>query len=58
MTSMTPDDMRKMAMAGSAKSASPKNELPEKFANPATSKLVASVGSSAAKNVFEFALAD
>jgi hypothetical protein len=58
MTSMTPDDMRKMATSGGAKSASPKNELPEKYANPATSKLTATVGNDASKNVFEFSLQD
>ena len=57
-TPMTPEDMRKMAMSGGSTSSAPKSEIPERYANPTTSKLVASVVDDASKNVFEYALVD
>ena len=55
-----PEDMRKMQMAGGGKAAdlTPKSEIPEKFGNPTTSGLVATIDADPKKNIFEFPLVD
>ncbi|MCU0872870.1 MAG: DUF4198 domain-containing protein [Pirellulaceae bacterium] len=58
MASPTPDDMRKMQMSGGMTTEPVKSEIPEKYANPATSNLVAAVDPDETKNVFEYALVD
>jgi hypothetical protein len=55
----TPEDMRKMAIESMGKAVSQsKSEIPEKYGNPQTSGLVATVLADGSKNVFEFRLVD
>lgn len=57
---MSPDDMREMQKAAMDKGAdsTPKSEIPEKYANPEKSGLVATVSENAAENEFEYTLVD
>lgn len=57
-TNMTPDQMRKMQMErGMGKAtATPKDLIPRKYADPATSGLTAEVSEDASKNEFTFPL--
>jgi len=56
MAEPKPEDMRKMQMERS--SSGPTNEIPMKYANSATSGLVATVSSKASENEFEYTLVD
>lgn len=59
-TTMKPEDMQKMQMAGGGKATEliTKSEIPEKYADPNKSGLVADVGGDPSKNVFTYDLAD
>lgn len=58
--SLTPEDMRKMQMAGggTAPDLTPKNELPNKYADPKGSGLTATIDEDAKKNDLLFPLVD
>lgn len=59
MSKMTPADMAKMAeKTKMASIPMPKSEIPQKYANPETSTLVAIIDADATKNVFEYTLLD
>ena len=59
MSKMTPADMAKMAeKTKMAAIPMPTSEIPEKYANPELSTLVAIIDADATKNVFEYKLLD
>ena len=60
VASMKPEDMQRMQIegGGKAKDLIPKSEIPEKYAHPDKSGLVADVLADAKKNVFTFDLVD
>jgi hypothetical protein len=58
LTQMKPEDMQKMQIAHGDTPSEIKSEIPEKFASPDRSELVATLDADGSRNVFEFRLAD
>ncbi|MFT4557330.1 MAG: hypothetical protein ACI8P0_001944 [Planctomycetaceae bacterium] len=58
LTSMKPEDMQTMQIAQGDSPSEIKSEIPEKFASPDRSELVATLDTDGSMNVFEFRLVD